>query len=149
MPKVFSIFDTNDVKVKENKAIKWNIYCTLFTITHWPYKKYLYRKSIEIETKEMMIYYQLISMMRLLTFYIAISMDLFFMFVYLHFFMIITMRSNTYYVYSVYKSSIFLLLFTDRLPPISTSFNTILKTNMKYVLQARSIRSTPARTHVS
>ena len=29
MPKVFSIFDTNDVKVKENKAIKWNIYCTL------------------------------------------------------------------------------------------------------------------------
>ena len=54
MPKVFSIFDTNDVKVKENKAIKWNIYCTLFPITHWPYKKYLYRKSIEIETKEMM-----------------------------------------------------------------------------------------------
>ena len=50
MPKVFSIFDTNDVKVKENKAIKWNIYCTLFPITHWPYKKYLYRKSIEIET---------------------------------------------------------------------------------------------------
>ena len=54
MPKVFSIFDTNDGKVKENIAIKWNIYCTLLPITHWPYKKYLYRKSIEIETKEMM-----------------------------------------------------------------------------------------------
>ena len=54
MPKVFSIFDTNDGKVKENKAIKWNIYCTLHPITHWPYKKCLYRKSIEIETKEMM-----------------------------------------------------------------------------------------------
>ena len=35
MPKVFSIFDTNDVKVKENKAIKWNIYCTLLPITYW------------------------------------------------------------------------------------------------------------------
>lgn len=101
------------------------------------------------EIKVMMIFYRLMSMMTLLTFYIAISMALFFMFVYLHFFMIITMRSNTYYVYSVYKSSIFLLLFTDRLPPISTSFNTILKTNMKYVLQAQSIRSTPARTHIS
>ena len=28
--KVFPIFDTNDVKVKENKAIKWNIYLHYF-----------------------------------------------------------------------------------------------------------------------
>ena len=56
MPKVFSIFDTNDGKVKENKAIKWNIYCTLLPITHLPYKKYLYRKSMKIETIEMMIF---------------------------------------------------------------------------------------------
>ena len=56
MPKVFSIFDTNDGKVKENKAIKWNIYCTLHPITHWPYMKYQYRKSIKIETIELMIY---------------------------------------------------------------------------------------------
>ena len=55
MPKVFSIFDTNDGKVKENKAIKWNIYCTLFPITLWPYKKYLRRKTMKIEIIEMMI----------------------------------------------------------------------------------------------